>query len=64
MLYIISFFYKLIDGNEFTIIPGYKRIISDKIDEKIVKQIEAEVRALPSTSFMEFLELIKRLNPV
>ena len=64
MLYIISFFYKLIDGNEFTIIPGYKRIISDKIDEKIVKQIEAEVRALPSNSFMEFLELIKRLNPV
>lgn len=64
MLYIISFFYKIIDGNEFTIIPGYKRIISDKIDDGIVKQIEAEVRALPSTSFIEFLGVIKRLNPV
>lgn len=64
MLYIISFFYKIIDGNEFTIIPGYKRIISDKIDDGIVKQIESEVRALPSTSFIEFLGLIKRLNPV
>lgn len=64
MLYIISFFYKIIDGNEFTIIPGYKRIISDKIDDGIVKQIESEVRALPSTSFIEFLGVIKRLNPV
>lgn len=64
MLYIISFFYKIIDGNEFTIIPGYKRIISDKIDDSIVKQIESEVRALPSTSFIEFLGVIKRLNPV
>lgn len=64
MLYIISFFYKIIDGNEFTIIPGYKRIISDKIDDGIVKQIESEVRALPSTSFIEFLGVIKHLNPV
>lgn len=64
MLYIISFFYKIIDGNEFTIIPGYKRIISDKIDDGVVKQIESEVRALPSTSFIEFLGVIKRLNPI
>ncbi len=65
MLYIMSFFYKMVDGNEFEIIPGYKKIISDKIDDRIVQQIEAEVRALPTTSFMEFLDTcIKRLNPV
>lgn len=64
MLYIIAFFYKMIDGNDFTIIPGYKKIISDKIDDKVVQQIEAEVRALPDTSFIGFLECIKRLNPV
>ena len=65
MLYIISFFYKMIDGNDFSIIPGYKKIISDKIDERVVQQIEAEVRALPNISFMEFLDkCIKRLNPV
>ena len=55
----------MVDGNEFEIIPGYKKIISDKIDDRIVQQIEAEVRALPTTSFMEFLDTcIKRLNPV
>lgn len=64
MLYIISFFYKMVDGNEFTIIPGYKKIISDKIDDAVVKQIESEVRALPDTSFIGFLDCIKRLNPV
>ena len=65
MLYIMSFFYKMVDGNDFEIIPGYKKIISDKIDDRIVQQIEAEVRALPTTSFMEFLDTcIKRLNPV
>lgn len=64
MLYIMAFFYKMVDGNEFTIIPGYKKIISDKIDDAVVKQIEAEVRALPDTSFIGFLECIKRLNPV
>lgn len=65
MLYIISFFYRIIDGPEFTIIPGYKKIISDKIDDRIVQQIEAEVRALPDNSFLGFLNnCIKRLNPV
>lgn len=64
MLYVMSFFYKMIDGNDFTIIPGYKRIIADKIDDAIVKQIESEVRGIPENSIMELLELIKRLNPV
>lgn len=64
MLYVISFFYKMIDGEDFTIIPGYKKIISDKVDDKLVDQIQSEVRSLPDGSFMGLLELIKRINPV
>lgn len=64
MLYVISFFYKMIDGEDFTIIPGYKKIISDKVDDKLVEQIQSEVRSLPDGSFMGLLELIKRINPV
>lgn len=64
MLYVMSYFYRMIDGDEFTIIPGYKKIISDKIDEKVVKQIMEDVRSLPDTSFMSLIELIKQINPI
>ena len=64
MLYLFAYFYRMIDGPEFTIIPAYKRIISDKIQESTVKQIMEEVRGLEDNSFMSVLELIKQINPV
>lgn len=64
MLYLFAYFYRMIDGPEFTIIPAYKRIISDKIDEGVVKQIMEEVRSMENNSFMGVLELIKQINPV
>ena len=64
MLYLLAYFYRMIDGPEFTIIPAYKRIISDKIDESVVKQIIEDVRGLEDNSFMSVLNLIKQINPV
>lgn len=64
MLYLLAYFYRMIDGPDFTIIPGYKRIISDKIDESVVKQIMADVKSLEDNSFMSVLNLIKQINPV
>jgi hypothetical protein len=64
MLYLFAYFYRMIDGPEFTIIPAYKRIISDKIEDSVVKQIMEEVRSLEDNSFMSVLNLIKQINPV
>lgn len=64
MLYLFAYFYRMIDGPEFTIIPAYKRIISDKVEESVVKQIMEEVRSLEDNSFMSVLNLIKQINPV
>ena len=64
-LYTITYFYKMIDGNNISIntIP-YKRLISDKVDESVVKQIIEEVKELPDMSFMGLIDLIKKINPV
>lgn len=62
-LYIIAYFYRMIDGTNIDNIP-YKRIISDKIDDAVVKQVIEDVKALPDTSFMSLIQLIKKLNPV
>ena len=64
MLYLFAYFYRMIDGPEFTIIPAYKRIIADKIDDSVAKQIMEEVRGLEDNSFMSVLNLIKQINPV
>lgn len=64
MLYLFAYFYRMIDGPEFTIIPAYKRIISDKIDDSVAKQIMEDVRSLEDNSFMSVLDLIKQINPV
>ena len=64
MLYLFAYFYRMIDGPEFTIIPAYKRIISDKIDDSVAKQIMEDVRSLEDNSFMSVLNLIKQINPV
>ena len=64
-LYTFAYFYKMIDGNNITAssIP-YKRIISDKIDDSMFKQIVEDVKALPDNSFMGLIGLITKINPV
>ena len=64
MLYLFAYYYRMIDGPDFSIIPAYKHIISDKVDVNIVKQIMEEVRSLEDTSFTSILEKIKQINPV
>lgn len=65
MLYIISYFYKMIDGENIdeATIP-YKRIIADKIDPGVVKQIVEDVKTMPDNSFLTLLEMIKKINPI
>ena len=57
MMYVITYFYKMIDGDRLApeSIP-FKRIISDKI--------EPAIKALPDLGFFNILGLIKNINPV
>ena len=65
MIYIITYFYRMIDGDRITPdnIP-YKRMINDKLDSGLIKQIVSEIKALPDLGFFNVLGLIKNLNPV
>lgn len=66
MLYTIAYFYRMVDGpNNISAgsIP-YKRIIADKVDDSMFKEIVEAVKALPNNDFMNFLELIKNINPI
>jgi hypothetical protein len=65
MMYIITYFYRMIDGDRMTpeSIP-YKRIISDKVDNSTIKLIVSEIKALPDLGFFNVLGLIKNINPV
>jgi hypothetical protein len=65
LLYIIAYFYKIIDGDTLSVdsIP-YKRIISDKVDPLLAKQIVDEVKNNEDTTFMGLLEMITRINPL
>lgn len=65
MMYIITYFYRIIDGDRMTpeSIP-YKRIISDKVDNSTIKLIVSEIKALPDLGFFNVLGLIKNINPV
>lgn len=64
-LYAMAYFYKIIDGNSISIgtIP-YKRIIQDKIDERVVKQIIESVKNDKDMGFMSLLKKISTINPV
>ena len=65
MLYIVAFFYRMIDGQEMdpnTI--NYKRLFSSKIEQTVFNQIAQDVKEMPETSFIELLNLIKKINPV
>ena len=65
MMYITSFFYKIVDGNQIdpTSIP-FNRILKDKVTPELTKRIVEEVKALPDYSINGLIGLIKQINPV
>jgi hypothetical protein len=66
MLYAISYFYKMIDGDNMSfesVRNASKRFVSNKIDDTVIKQIVDEVRVI-NPSFMNLIELIIKINPV
>lgn len=65
MIYVISYFYKMIDGDTISAasIP-FKRIIADKVDESVIKQIVEDVKNMETMSFVSLLKLISNINPV
>lgn len=65
MMYAIAFFYKIIDGEAMSVESiNFKKLMKDKVNNALAKQVVEEVKALPSASFMDLLELIKKINPV
>ena len=65
MLYIISYFYKMIDGpimNAETI--PFRRLLDAHVEPSVITQIVNEVKALDNLSFLSVIELIKQLNPL
>lgn len=66
MLYTIAYFYRCIDGKDAlnaSTLP-VKSIISDKIDQSLIKSVVEEVKEIPDNDFITFLELIKKINPI
>ena len=65
MMYAITFFYKLIDGDNITVESiNFKRLMKDKVNNDLAKQVVEEVKAIQGANFMSLIELIKRINPV
>lgn len=66
MLYTIAYFYRCVDGNDALNAASLpvKSIIADKIDQSLAKTVVEEVKGLPDSNFMTFLELIKKINPI
>jgi hypothetical protein len=65
MMYAITFFYKIIDGDSISVDSiNFKRLMKDKVDLGLAKQVVEEVRSLQGVNFMDLIELIKKINPV
>ena len=63
-LYAMAYFMRMIDGPGMNITNIYKRIVVDKIDESVIKQIQDEVKNMQSMAFMDLIKLIININPV
>ena len=66
-LYTMAYFYRMIDGERYDVesLPSIsKRVILDKVDPKVIKQIGEEVKNLPSMDFISLLNLFKNINPI
>lgn len=65
LLYTMAFFYKTMRGETMDVnnIP-YRRVIATRIIDGEAKGIFQEVKDMPTASFLDLLELIKKINPV
>lgn len=65
LLYTMAFFYKIMRGESMDVnnIP-YRRVIATRIIDGEAKGIFQEVKDMPTASFLDLLELIKKINPV
>lgn len=66
-LYTMAYFYRIIDGDAYDpkSMPNIaKRVILDKVDPIIIKQIADEVGSMEDVGFMSLIELFKKINPV
>ena len=65
MMYSIAYFYKMIDGDTMSVEKiNYKRMLNQKVDPKMAKDIVDQVKNMDDKSFMSYLKFIENLNPV
>lgn len=65
MLYSIAFFYKMIDGENMSAEKiNVKRMLNQKVEPSMVKQIVDQVKEMEGCNFMDLLKLISNINPV
>ena len=64
-LYIISYFYMMIDGDKISVetIP-FKRFLKDRVSDSILRQIIMEVKSMPSMAIDNLIKMIKTINPI
>lgn len=64
-VYIMTYFYKMIRGNNITPenIP-FKRIMNDKMDPSVITAIVDEVKNSTDNSFMGLIKMIMKINPI
>lgn len=65
MAYVAAYFYHMIDGDRINeqSIP-FSRLMKDKMNPEVLKQIVAEVKTTPSLAIGYLLKLIEKINPV
>ena len=65
MMYIITYFYKMLRGDTISAetIP-FRRIISDQIDDENAKQIVEQVKTNQDAGFMSIIRMIAEINPI
>lgn len=65
MLYIMGYFYRMIDGPEMDVtnIP-YKRLMMTNIDPNVARQIFTECKNMVEPNFMDLIKMITQINPV
>jgi len=65
MMYVTSYFYRMIDGNKMDAknIP-FNRILKDRVPQAQIDQIVTEVKTMPSLAIGNLINLIKQINPV
>ena len=63
-LYIIAYFYKMIDGDISVDRIPFRRFLKDRVPDSLLQQIVTEVQNLETMSVAGVIELIKQINPI